>query len=142
MSISKIDIIKIKQHRAFPKNATFNTLTLKGEPNYWYVVISFEIPDKKDKVSVRNGVCIDVIISHFATLSDGITIENPKHLAQSESELANAQRIFCKQGNGTKARERVKSRVARIHRKIGNQRVDYLPKVSRKLVDSYDLIAY
>jgi len=142
ISISKIGIIKIKQHRPFPKNAILNTLTLKREPNYWYAVISFEIPDRKDKVAVRNGVGIDVGITHFATLSDGTTIENPKHLAQSESKLANAQGICSKQKKGTKAREKVKIRVARIHRKIANQRTDFLHKVSRKLVDSYDLIAY
>lgn len=93
ISISKIGIIKIKQHRPFPKNAILKTLTLKGEPNYWYAVISFEIPDRRGKVAVRNAVGIDVGITHFATLSNGTTIENPKHLAQSESKLANAQRI-------------------------------------------------
>ncbi|MGE5443654.1 MAG: RNA-guided endonuclease InsQ/TnpB family protein [Ignavibacteriales bacterium] len=137
ISISKIGVIKIKQHRPFPKSAILKTLTLKRElNNKWYAIISFEIPGRKDKVGVRNGVGIDVGITHFATLSDGTIIENLNHLSKSEAKLADTQRILSKKKKGTKAR------VAKIHRKIANQRTDFLHKVSRKLVDSYDLIAY
>lgn len=140
--ISKIGTIKVKQHRPFPRNAILKTLTLKRELNHWYAIVSFEIPDRKEKVAVRNAVGIDLGIKSFAVLSDGTTIENPKHLAQSESKRANAQRILSKKKKGTKAGEKAKVRVAKIHRKIANQRTDFLHKVSRKLVDTYDLIAY
>ena len=118
------------------------TLTLKKESNKWYSIISLEIPDRKDKIAIKNAVGIDVGITHFATISDGTTIENPKYLSKSESKLANAQRVLSKKKKGTKAREKAKIRVARIHRKIANQRTDFLHKVSRKLVEKYDLIAY
>lgn len=142
ISISKIGVVRIGQHRPFPKNTVFKTLTLKRELGKWYAIICFEIPGRKDKVAVRRAVGIDVGITHFATLSDETIVENPRHLKKSESKLADAQRVLSKKKKRTKAREKAKVRVARIHRKIANQRTDFLHKVSRKLVDSYDLIAY
>jgi putative transposase len=142
IQVSKIGIIKIKQHRPFPKIAVLKTLTLKREITKWYAIVSLEIPDRTEKKTVKNVVGIDLGIKSFAVLSDGTTIENPKHLSQSESKLANAQKILSRKKKGTKAREKAKVRVAKIHRKIANQRTDFLHKTSRQLVDCYDLIAY
>jgi putative transposase len=142
ISISKIGAIKIKQHRPFPKNAVLKTHTLKREIDKWYAIVSLEIPDRTEKVSVKNAVGIDVGISTFATLSKGTIIENPKCLSKSETKLTDAQRVRFSKKKATKAREKAKIRVAKIHRKIANQRTDFLHKVSRKLVDTYDLIAY
>jgi putative transposase len=142
LQISKIGIIRVNLHRNFPKNARLKTLTLKKEVDKWYAIVSFEIPDRKEKVVVKNAVGIDVGITHFATLSDGTQIENPKYLAKSEAKLRDAQRVLSKRKKGTRAREKARRKVAKIHRKIANQRTDFLHKVSRKLVDTYDLIAF
>ncbi len=142
ISISKIGIIKIKQHRPFPKNAIFKTLTLKHELGKWYAIISLEMPDKTEKITVKNAIGIDLGISSFAVLSDGSKIENPRHLKKSENKLAYAQKVLSKNRKGTKARDKAKIRVAKIHHKTANQRTDFLHKVSKKLVDTYDLIAY
>jgi transposase len=83
IQISKIGIIRIKQHCNFPKNAILKTLTLKREIDKWYAIVSFEIPDVMEKVAVRNAVGIDVGITTFATLSDGTEVSNPKYLAKS-----------------------------------------------------------
>jgi putative transposase len=126
IQVSKIGIIRIKQHRNFPKNAILKTLTVKREIDKWYAIVSFEIPDNTDKAAVKNAVGIDVGITTFATLSDGTEIENPKYLAKSEAKLAEAQRVLSKKKEGTKARERAKVRVAKVHRKIRNQGNDFL----------------
>ena len=142
IQISKIGIIRVKKHRNFPEGARLKTLTLKKEIDRWYAIVSFEIPDRKDKVAIRNAVGIDMGIRSFAVLSDGTLIENPRYLAKSEAKLAEAQRVFSRKRKGTCAREKARVRVAKIHRKIANQRNDFLHKISKKLVDTYDLIAY
>jgi len=81
-------------------------------------------------------------IRSFAVLSDGTLIENPRYLTKSEAKLAEAQRVFSRKRKGTRAREKARVRVARIHKKIANQRNDFLHKISKKLVDTYDLIAF
>ncbi|HEX3037014.1 MAG TPA: transposase, partial [Thermodesulfobacteriota bacterium] len=70
------------------------------------------------------------------------TAESPKYLAKSGYILADAQRVLSRKKVGTRAREKAKARVARVHRKVRNQRNDFLHKVSRQLIDKYDLIAY
>jgi len=81
-------------------------------------------------------------IRSFAVLSDGTLIENPRYLTKSEAKLAEAQRVFSRKRKGTHAREKARVRVAKIHRKIANQRNDFLHKVSRYLVNKYDLVVY
>jgi putative transposase len=51
--------------------------------------------------------------------------------------LAAAQQALAK----TRRRPRSKAEVARLHRRVANQRKDSLHKLSRRLVDSYDTIA-
>ena len=142
IQISKIGIIRVKRHRNFPEGARLKTLTLKKEIDRWYAIVSFEIPDRKDKVAIRNAVGIDMGIRSFAVLSDGTLIENPRYLTKSEAKLAEAQRVFSRKRKGTRAREKARVRVAKIHKKIANQRNDFLHKISKKLVDTYDLIAF
>jgi putative transposase len=74
-----------------------------------------------------------------AATSDGLLVGNPRFLARSADRLAaNQQLLAAKSGSG--GRSRMGEKVARVHRKVRNQRTDFLHKLSRCLVDSYDLI--
>ena len=76
-----------------------------------------------------------------AGLSDGRVIDNPRHLRNSQERLGKAQQLVAGRRRGSNRRRRAGERVGRLHRKISNQRRDFLHKLSRSLVDDYDLIA-
>ena len=68
-------------------------------------------------------------------MSDGQVINNPKHLKQSEAKLKELQQQHSK-----KRTHKTKKKLARSHEKVGNQRKDFLHKLSRKIVNTFGLI--
>ena len=80
-------------------------------------------------------------IEKFATLSNNQIIENPKHLRKSLNRLKLKSKQLSKKKKGSKNKNKAKLRLAKLHEKIYNQRLDFLHKTTRNLVNSYDCIA-
>jgi len=86
-------------------------------------------------------VGVDRGVSCLVATSDGVLVENPRHLAKSAQRLARRQRALAAKQRRSGRRQRAAEAVSRTHRKVANQRRDLLHKLSRRLVDDYDLIA-
>lgn len=71
-----------------------------------------------------------------------LLIEPPEFLRKSENKLVRVQRDLSRKKKGSANRKKQRIRVARVHRKIRNQRKDFAHKTSRELVNNYDLIAF
>ena len=85
------------------------------------------------------AVGIDLGIKHFIALSDGLFVENPKHLIKSEMKLKRLQKEFSRKKKGSNNHRKFKKKLNKLHSKIKNQRKDFLHKVALKLVNTYDL---
>lgn len=139
LKLSKIGNIKVKLHRII--QGAIKTCTIKREMDKWYVCFSCEVePEYLPKTGKAVG--IDVGIEKFAALSDGSLIENPKFLRKSEAKLKREQRKLSRRKRGSNSRKKQKTKLAKIHRKIKNQRNDFLHKESTKLVRNYDTIVF
>ena len=141
VSFSKIGTIKVKFHR--PVEGKIKTATIKYEAGQWYVVFSCEVEEKPAKLpSTSQAVGIDLGLLHFATLSTGDTIENPRYLRKAQAALKRKQRHLSGCKRGSHRREKARKAVAKAHRKIRNQRHDFLHKQSRQLVTTYETIVF
>ena len=78
----------------------------------------------------------------LVALSTGETIEYPRYYIQAEQKLASVQRDLSRKKKGSSNRRKARIKVARLHQKIQNHRDEFLHQVSRKLVDSADLIVF
>jgi putative transposase len=135
IDISKIGEIKIKLHR--PIESRVKTCTIKKSGSHWYVTLVAAQPIRVEKKPVDRAVGIDLGLSSFAVLSDGQVIENPRYLKKSEEKLKEIQSLYSKsKGKATRRK------LAALHRKVANQRNDFLHKTSRMLVNQYGLIVY
>lgn len=85
-------------------------------------------------------VGIDLGIKDLFILSDGQVVNNPKWFRENQSKLKNAQRHLSRKKKGSRRREKQRIKVARIHEKIQNQRMNFLHEVSSALVNNYDVI--
>lgn len=85
-------------------------------------------------VDTEQTIGINLGLSHFATLSDGSKIENPRYLRQSQTKLAAQQKIFARKQKESNNRQRQKLAVARIHEKIRHQRLDLHHKITHQLI--------
>ena len=137
IELSKIGFVRIKMHRAVPENAKIKTCTIKREDNHWYCTFSCEISKPIAKSCIEKTIGIDLGLENFATTSEGTTFDNPRHLKQSEQRLqALQQKYSVHKGKATKRK------LSSLHRKVANQRKDFLHKLSRLLIDQYDAIFY
>ena len=136
--LAKLGSFRIKLHR--PITGTVKTCAVKREVDQWFAVFSCEIPDTiKLKINEFNDVGIDVGIEHFLVSSDGEFIANAFPLKKSRKRLRRAQKSLCRKMKGSNRRKKQRILVAKLHRKIRRQREDFLHKVSRMLVDKYDV---
>jgi len=141
--LSKIGAIKLKQHREIPEDAVIKTCAIKRDVDQWYVTFVVELPDVEiEKGEIKSAVGIDLGLSAIATLSTGEKIPNPRWLRTSEKKLAKEQRRLSRKKKGSKNRKKQKTQVAKVHRTIRNQRKDFHHKLSRELVNRYDLIVF
>lgn len=135
VEVSKIGLIKIKLHRQI--EGDIKTCSIKKCGNQWYVVFAVEQNITIQKKPAYTAVGIDLGLESFAVLSDSSKIQNPRYLKKSEEKLKEIQSKYSKhKGKATKKKLSV------LHRKITNQRNDFLHKQSRLLVNKYGLIAY
>lgn len=88
------------------------------------------------------AVGVDVGVTVAAALSDGRVIDNPRHLRRSADALAAGQRVVSRRRRGSRRRAKAGEGVAALHRRIANQRRDFLHKQSRALVNDHDVIGW
>ncbi len=137
--LSKIGSIKIKLHREI--KGTIKTCTIKREGDAWFVVFASEVALEPLEAS-DEVVGIDLGLLHFATLSDGSTIENPRYYRKAEKKLERLQQAVSRKKRGSLRRRKAVKQVAKAYRKVRNQRQDFLHKESRKLVNAYGTIVF
>jgi putative transposase len=139
VQLSKIGGVKIKLHR--PIEGTVKTCTINVKNGCYYVCFSCEVK-AKSLAPNDSQVGIDLGIKHLAIPSEGEPFGSPKPLHKSERKLKKLQRAVSRKKKGSNRRKKSVTYLAKLHEHIGNQRKDYVHKVSRTLVNRYGLIAF
>ena len=85
-------------------------------------------------------VGVDLGIKDFAITSDGVKYKNHRWIKTYERKLSKAQKHLSRKQKGSHQYENQRLKVAKIHEKISNCRMDKLHKVSHELVTLYDVI--
>jgi putative transposase len=88
-----------------------------------------------------NEVGIDMGIKTFATISDGVIVDNIKTTAKYADKLAREQRRLSKMQKGSNNRAKQKVKIAKLHLKIANIRNDFLHKTSTGIAKQYSFVA-
>lgn len=114
--------------------------TVSQEPSGKYYVSLCCETEIEQLPKTNQSIGIDLGIKDFAILSNGIKVENHKHLSKSENKLALEQRRLSRKSRGGKNWEKQRIKVARCYEKVRNQRKDFLQKLSTQLVRDYDNI--
>lgn len=72
--------------------------------------------------------------------SGGDKVDNPKFFIHAQMKLAKMQRKLSKKIYGSNNYQKYKIKVAKFHEKIKNKRLDFLHKLTLRLVKEYDII--
>ncbi len=87
-----------------------------------------------------NMIGIDLGLHDLFVTSDGQRTGNPRHTAKYAAKLAKAQRRLSKKKLGSANRAKAKRKVAAIHAKLSDCRMDNLHKLSRRLINEKQVV--
>lgn len=138
IKLPKIGEVKYFNSRSIKGNPKI--ATIKKEADGWYICVVVEYTPEPKTTNDNQVVGVDLGIVQFATLSNGEVIANPKFLSKSLPKLKVLQRKLSRQVKGSNERTKTKKKLAKLHKKISNQRKDFLHKVSTDLVTKYSTI--
>ena len=146
VTLPKLGIIKFAKSREL-KGRILNATIRKNPSGKFFVSIlcEEEIPDLPE-----TGLEVGLGITDFAILSNGQKIDNNRFTSKMEKTLKREQRKLSRRAlNAKKAGKELleaknyqkqKKKVARLHEKVINQRVDFLNKLSTEIVKNHDII--
>ena len=140
--IEKIGWVRMVVDRDIPDNGKILSCTISKNPaNQYFVSITVDCEiSKKPKTGKEVG--IDLGIKEFATLSDGIVIDNPKYLRENQSRISRIQRHMSRKIKGSSRWHKNRLRIARLHNKVSNKRLWFLHNLTTYLVLFRSLLEY
>ena len=138
ISIPKCSRIRIKMHRTFIGTIKSVTVSRTTDNKYYMsILVETEIEqlEPTDKM-----IGLDLGLKSLIVDSNGHKYKNHKYLTKSQDKLAREQRKLSKMMKGSNNRNKQRIKVARLHKKIYNQRNDYLHKLSKSIIDENQII--
>ncbi|QTF94099.1 RNA-guided endonuclease TnpB family protein [Halomonas sp. BM-2019] len=130
--------LAIRWSRELPSEPTTVTVS-KDSAGRYFVSCLCEFEPETLPVTPKM-VGIDLGLKDLFVTSDGHRIGNPRHTANYAAKLAKAQRALSKKTLGSKNRAKARQKVARVHAKISDCRMDRLHKLSRQIVNENQVI--
>jgi putative transposase len=143
LRLSKIGMMRIILHRDI--EGKIKTCTIKKDVNQWYAIFTADIKKIKKKIGkvpIEKKIGVDVGLINLLALSNGEMIEPPKFFRKLENKLAKEQRKLSRKKLRSNSRKKQKIKVAKVHRKIRNQRKDFSHKTGKTLVNRFDFIGF
>ncbi len=143
VKLPKIGAIKTVFHRTFVGTTKSATVIRRSTGRYFIsiVVEDGRKPLKPTDPIPDQTVGIDMGLSHYAVLSTGDVVENPKYLRNAQTRLAVLQRRLDRKQKGSQNRDKARLKVARCHQKIADQRQDFQHQLSSRLVRENQALA-
>ena len=138
IKLPKLKWVKCKLHRAF--DGKIKSATISQVPSGKYFVSILVETEYIPMETTGALVGIDLGIKDLLITSDGDKFDNIKTTKKYAKKLAKEQRKLFHKEKGSKNRNKQRIKVARLHEKIYNTRVDYLHKVSHKLISENQVI--
>ena len=110
LHLTGIGAVPIRLHR--PLEGAIKTVTIRRDGEQWYVSFSCVL-DIAPLPPCDLAVGVDPGLLHFATLSTGEQIANPRYLRRALAKLATAQQQLARCKRGSHRRNRAKAAVTR-----------------------------
>jgi len=132
----KIKEVRAKLSRRFEGKIKTCTLS-KTKTGKYFVSILVETPDSiplKSPIREDTAVGVDLGIKSYICTSDGTTVQYPRFLRRAQQKLKYYQRRASKRNKGSCRRRKAMRYVTKLHEQIANQRVDWLHKLSTRLI--------
>jgi len=138
--VPKIGWVKFRKSQDVEGKTKSATFKQQADGN-WYVslVVEFEMPDVPlAPARAEYVVGIDLGLKDFMTLSSGDKLPAPKFFRKGERAIRRASKAVSRSKRGSGRSCKAKQALAKVHRKVANQRQDFIHKTTTGLVKTFD----
>ena len=132
--------VKVRLHRQL--RGTPKAITVAREGRRWWLSVRCVDVPAQPLAPTGRSVGIDLGVVAVIATSDGTLITEGRYGRRAARRLAAAQQDLSRKQRDSARRRKAVERVAGAHRSVRNQRKDLAHKLSRRLVNEYDLIVY
>lgn len=129
--------IRVQQHRPLPSEP--KTARIKRAGRHWFLYLTCEVDVAANDNTAAIG--LDLGITTFAALSDGVMVPNPRHARCGHAEQKRRQRAMARCKVGSKGRRKARQKLAAAHKTVRQQRRTHHFQVAANLVRRFGLIA-
>lgn len=130
--VAKVGVVKVEWSRELPSEPSSVTVIREADGRYYASFVVEREPAPFPPCGRETG--IDVGLASLAVLSDGTVIPNPRFLRRAERRLKKAQRALSRKQKGSANRAKARHRVAVLHRKVREKRLDHAHKTALAIV--------
>ena len=144
INVARVGKVKFYENRVIPEGSKLGTLTITRDccGDYWATIVVDDgtAPIQPSEIHEDTTVGVDLGVRSYAILSDGTKYGNPQFLEKGLKRLEGLQKGLAKKQKGSHNYEKMKLKVARLHRKIANRRSSFIHGLTSELVNGYDTI--
>ena len=137
LRLSKIGDMRIKIYRKI--EGCIKAVIIKREGMRRFAIVQAD-QETSNVTETEEAIGLDVGLTSFVVDSEGNDIENPRCAEQSADKLAKLQRKLARAVRGSNNYKAIKDKIAKLHKRINCQRDDFLHKLSRRYVNSFDIV--
>ncbi|WP_299230867.1 RNA-guided endonuclease TnpB family protein [uncultured Halomonas sp.] len=130
--------LPIRWSRPLPSAPSSVTISRDRAGRYFISCLCEFTPDVLPVTPKMTG--IDLGLTDLFITSEGMKSGNPRHLKRHEAKLAYLQRRLAKKQKGSRNRNKLRQKVARLHAKIADCRRDAIHKATRTLVNENQVL--
>ncbi|MBA9007185.1 putative transposase [Actinomadura cellulosilytica] len=139
LRLPKIGDLSVRWSRSLPSEPSSVTV-IKDRAGRYFASFVVELADEP-LPETTTKVGIDLGLKHFAILSDGRKITNPRFLRRAEKRLKRAQRALSRKQKGSRNREKARLRLARAHVRVADARREFHHQLSTRLIRENQAVA-
>jgi putative transposase len=134
IKLPNISSIRLKEHDYIPlENVKYLNATISKEIDRYYVSVAVSYESDIEPKQIEDVIGIDLGIKELATCSNGYVYNNPKNTKKYSKKLSKEQRRLSRKVKGSNNRKKQIVKVAKVHRKIKNSRIDNLHKMTTEI---------
>lgn len=143
LRLQGVGAVKLKWHRPIPADAALGEVrvTRSRDGRRWHACLCAELPEPPARLPRGEVVGIDLGVRRLVSLSTGAQFEGPCPGRAASAAVRRAARRLARRKRGSERRHKAVALLARHREREGNRRRDAAHKLSRQLVDRFDLIA-
>lgn len=140
LTLSKVGVVRVKLHR--PIEGEIKTVTIQRDSvGKWYACFSCEV-EPKPLPATDQVVGVDLGLKTFAFLSNGVKIKRQRWMKSDAADVARLQRKKERLPIGSAERRRAVRALQHAYQRATNRRTNFAHQESRKLVNSYQFMAF